>query len=236
VPAAVRSTGVGNSGAGTATSFSPTMPAGFVAGDLLIGIACNGTGEIPATRPSGSTLIQNMADSAVFGMDVVRKVAVGGDVFTWTTTSTLKWAGCVIAVTAGTYNTTTPVQGNVGAAQGATAALIFTTPASTPGNADSLAIAAFGRQVAATWSTTDGSPAMTEICDTTSTGTSATSLGVYRSNTAPAVSSLTRSASGSVSSANGCMFLVFVNPAPVVFPSRRNINMNRRAVQRASRW
>lgn len=216
--ATVRSTGIGNTGTGTATSFSPTMPAGFVAGDLLIGIAGAGDGTVPATRPSGSTSIQNIVDGTVFNLDIVRKVAVGGDVFTWTVGTARKWAGAVVAITAGTYNTGTPTQGNVGVAQGTTASNNFVTPSSTPGNADSLIIAAFGEQAAGTWTNTDTNPAMTEIADTLSSGTSAASISVYRSSAPPPVSAFTRTGQTSLSSANGAAFMLFVNPAPLGIP------------------
>lgn len=215
MPAAVRSTGQSNSGSVTATSFTVTMPAGFAAGDLLIGIAVGGDGAVPATRPSGSTAVQNIVDGSVFNMDIVRKTAVGGDTFTWTVTTARRWAGAVIAVTAGTWNTTTPLQGNTGVAQGTTVSNNFVTTASTPTSADALMIAAFGAQVSGTWANTDTNPAMTEIADTTSTGTAATSLGVYRSNAAPPVSSISRTGQSSISSANGAAFQVYVNPAAV---------------------
>jgi len=214
----VRSTGFTNSGATAVTSFSPAMPAGFVAGDLLIGIAVNGSGTSPATGPSGNTLILNTVDVGVFNMDVVRKVAVGGDVFNWTIGTAQKWAGCVIAITAGSYNTTTPVQGAVGVAQGSTATLSFVTPSSTPGNTDSLIICAFGQQGGATWQCNSTVPSMVELADTTSTGTTPASLGAYASATPPAGSSLTRTGTATLSSANACMFLMFVNPSPVVGP------------------
>jgi hypothetical protein len=213
VPATVRSTAGSQTGSTTTTSFSPSMPAGFVAGDLLVGVACNGGGDIPATRPSGSTLILNVDDGTVFNMDAVRKVAVGGDVFTWTSATARKWAGLVVAVTAGTYDTSTPVQGAVGAAIGTTAVTLFTSPSSTPTSADALIIAAFGAQAANTWSTSNTNPSMTELGDLTTTATTAASLAIYRSNSAPAVASITRSATSTISTANGCTFLMFVNPA-----------------------
>lgn len=226
--ATARSTGVGSTGTGTATSFSPAMPAGFVAGDLLIGIVGYGNGTVPASRPSGSTPIQNVVDGTVYGLDVVRKVAVGGDVFTWTVGTARKWVGCVIAVTTGTYDTTTPVSGNVGAAQGTTAALTFVTPSSTPGNADTLTIAAFGQQGAATWQCNDTTPTMTELADTSSSGTAAASIGVYRSNTPHAATAFTRTGTATLSSANGAAFMLFVNPAPAVGRLRRQRPQNRR--------
>jgi hypothetical protein len=188
------------------------MPAGFQAGDLLIGIAGTGRGLTPTAIPSGSTTVQDVVDAAVYDMNIVRKVAAGGDVFTWTSSSSVSWSGCVVAITAGTFDTTTPVQGNVGVAQGTTSTL-FTTPASTPGNTDSLIISVFGAQLAVTWTTADSSPAMTELADLTSTGTAAASLSVYRSNTPPAASSLTRTGTASATSANGAAFMLFVNPS-----------------------
>lgn len=214
--ATVRSAGSGNSGANTATTFSPTMPVGFVAGDLLLGFACASDGTAPATRPSGSTSIQFVTDGALFSIDVVRKVAVGSDVFTWTIGAARKWAGAVVAITAGTYDTVAPTQGNVGTAQGTTASTTFSTGNSTPGNADSLLICAFGARVANTWTCTNITPTMTELADATSTGTTPASCGVYRSNTPPAVGVIARTATSTLTSADGCGFIIFVNPAPVI--------------------
>lgn len=192
------------------------MPAGFIAGDLLIGFMVNGGGDIPSARPSGATLILNVDDGTVFNMDVVRKVAAGGDTFTWQVPAARKYCTCVIAITAGTFNATTPVQGEVGAAIGTTAVTTFTSPASTPTSPDALIIAGFGAQASNTWSTTDTNPAMTELIDTTTTATTAASLGTYRSNAPPAVSSITRSGVSTVSTANGATFMLFVNPVAAV--------------------
>jgi hypothetical protein len=198
------------------------MPAGFVAGDLLIGIAMASNGTAPSARPSGSTLVRNVASGTVFSVDVVRKTAVGGDVFTWTIGTARKWAGCVIAVTTGTWNTTTPINIDNGVAQGATSATTYATPTVTVTTPDGLAISAFGNQAQSTWSTADTNPAMTEICDQTSTGTTPASCGVYRSNAAPAAAGLTRSATATVASASACMWLGVVNPSPAVLrPPRR---------------
>jgi hypothetical protein len=216
VTATVRATGASNSGSVSFNGFSPTMPVGFVAGDLLIGIVVGGDGGVPTARPTGSTLIQNIVDGAVFNMDIVSKVAVGGDVFTWSSSALRRWAGAVVAITTGTYNAATPTQGAVGAAKGATSDVSFVTPASTPGNTDSLIIAAFGEQLAGTWTCTSTTPSMTELADTTSTGTGAAGMSVYRSATPPAASSLTRTGTASLASANGAAFMLFVNPAAAV--------------------
>jgi hypothetical protein len=213
MPPSVRAVGAGgNTAASTATTFSPPMPVGLRAGDLLIGFAGNGSGLVPTVRPSGSSLIGNVPDGVTYNLDIVQKVAVGSDVFTWTSGSATRWAGFVMAITAGTYRVATPCYGNVGLAQG-TASTTFSCPLSTPTDSDSLQIAVFGAQVAGTWSTTNTNPTMTEICDTTSTGTGAASMGGYRSNTAPANAvALVRSAVCSLSSANGATFQMFVAP------------------------
>lgn len=236
MPPTVRASNGSQTGSSTVASFSPAMPAGIVAGDLLIGIACNGGGDVPATRPSGSTAVLNVDDGTVYNIDVVRKVAVGGDVFTWTTATARKWAGLVVAVTVGTFNTTTPVQGQQGVAKGTTSDTAWTTPASTPAGNDTLMISAFGAQISGTWSTTNTAPTMTEIGDLTTTATTAAALGVYRSDSAPAVASITRSAVSSVASANGGSLILFVNPAAAPDPRKPNIPSNRQAVHRASRW
>jgi hypothetical protein len=214
------------------------MPAGLVVGDLLIGYACNGGGDVPATRPTGSTPAFNMDDGTVFNMDVVYKVAVGGDAaFTWTTATARRWSGGVVAVTAGTYNPVTPLNG-IALAKGTTSNVTFTTGALTPASADTLLLAAFGEQAAGTWTTADTNPAMTELVDVASTGTSPTSIGVFRSNTPPAASSITRNATASLASANGGAVLIAVNPVVAVGPPPRPyIRTNSRiTTQRSSRW
>lgn len=213
MPPTFRTAGQLSTGASTATSFSPTMPVGFVAGDLLIGIANGGLGTVPATRPTGSTALLNVDDGTTFNMDVVWKIAAGGDVFTWTVGVTQKWAGTVCAITVGTFDTTTPITGALGVAQGTTAQLTFVTPSSTPGNADSLVIAAFGQQGAATWTCNQTAPTMAEFADSSSSGTSPVSIGAYRGTTAPAQTAMTRTGSASLSSANGGAMILFVNPA-----------------------
>lgn len=209
--ATIRAVTQANSAAATSTTFTPALPAGTVAGDLLIGIACNGGGAVPTARPSGSTVITSVPDGALFYMDIVRKVAVGGDVFTWTVGTAQRWAGCLIAITTGTYDTTTPIAGASGLAQGS-ASTTFTTPSSTPTSADSLIIASFGAQATNTWSTTNTAPTMTEICDTAASGTSPASCGVYRSNAPPSVALMSRSAVSTVSTGNGARHIMFVNP------------------------
>lgn len=235
--ATFRSVGSSGTGAGTATSFSPTMPAGFVAGDLLIGIACNGAGEVPATRPSGSTGVINVDDGTVFNMDVVYKVAAGGDVFTWTSVAANKWVGCVIAITTGTFNTSTPVQGAVQVVLGTTAGTTVTTPSSTPGNNDSLMIAAFGAQSTGTWTCNQSSPTMLEAADLSSSGTGNVSMGAYRASGAAPVSAITRTGTTTVSTANGGGMLFYINPAGAVTvrPGRPR-TQHRPAVARAANW
>jgi len=214
VTAAVRATGTGSSGSVTSTSFSPAMPSGFQAGDLLIGIASAGNSTAPSTRPSGSTLILNFVDGTVWSMDVVRKVAVGGDTFTWTIGTARTWAGCVIAIRGGTYDPITPIVGAAGLAIGSSVVLNVPTPSATPTSDDSLLIAAFGIQGNGTWSNSNTSPSMTEICDVAATATPAANCGVYRSNTPPAVAAISRTSASTISSANGGGFIMFVNPAP----------------------
>lgn len=225
----VRSAGQGNSGTGTATSFSPVMPVGFVAGDLLVGIACGSNGTAPSTRPSGSTSIRATADGTVFHMDAVYKVAVGSDVFTWTIGTARKWAGAVIAITTGTYATGSQatIMTESGVAHTAVAGTAYTTPSITPAGADTLLIAVFGNQAASTWTNANTTPTMVEIADTTSTGTTPASCAVYRSSAAPAASAITRLGTATVSSANAAMWIVSINPLvaaslpSVVVPLRR---------------
>lgn len=210
--ATFRASGSGGTGATTSATFSPTMPTGFVAGDLLIGVANSGAGVVPSTRPSGSTSLVSVTDTSVFNMDVVYKIAVGSDVFTWTVAVAQKWVGIVYAYTVGTFDPVTPIQGLVSVVQG-TAATTFLTPSSTPGNSDSILVAAFGQQGAATWTCNQSSPTMIESLDTSSSGTGPVSIGAYRStNTAP-VSAITRTGTASLSSANGGGMMFFVNPS-----------------------
>jgi hypothetical protein len=215
VTATVRASLASNSSSTSTTTFTPTLPAGVVAGDLLIGIAVGGDGATPTGRPSGSTSRIAFADSTLFQMDIVTKTAAGADVLTWTVTTARKWAGGIVAITTGTWDTVTPITGAAGLAKGATVDTAFATPSATPGNADSLIIAILGAQLTSTWSTADASPAMTEVIDTTASSTAPASCGVYRSNTPPAVSAITRNATAIGSSANGGGGIMFVNPAAV---------------------
>jgi hypothetical protein len=236
VTATVRSTGTPtNSGSVAVTSFSPAMPAGFVAGDLLIGIVCASNGTVPSTRPGGSTSVLNFVDGAIWSMDVVRKTAAGGDTFSWSVGTARGWAGCVIAITAGTWDTTTPITGAAGVALGTTATLSVPTPSATPANTDSLIIAAFGISSAGAWSNSNTAPTMTELCDTAAT-TPAVDCGVYRSNTPPAASAISRTGASTLSSANGGGFIMFVNPSAAALVRHNVIMRSRAAVQRASRW
>lgn len=213
--ATVRSTGVGNSGTGTSTTFTPVMPAGFVAGDLLIGVGCNGNGLVPTARPAGSASVTAIPDSTTFHMDIVRKVAVGGDVFTWTAASATRWAGCVIAITVGTWDTVTPLSGASGSAI-TTTATVHPTPSSTPTSPDSLILAVWGTQTTGTWTNSNTNPTMTEICDTAASGTGPANCAAYRSNAPPTVAAMSRSATTTVSTGNGCRWIAFVNPGTAV--------------------
>jgi hypothetical protein len=214
MPATFRAAGSLSTAAGTSASFSPTMPAGFVAGDLLVGIACNGNGDVPTGRPSGSTALVNVDDGSVFNMDVVWKIAVGSDVFTWTSAAAIKWAAVVYAITVGTFNAGTPIQASpVTTVLGTTAGTTVALPGNTPATADSLMLVAFGAQTTGTWTCNQTSPTMVEVADLSSSGTNPVSLGAYRAGSAAPVSAVTRTGTTTVSTANGGGVGLYVQPA-----------------------
>jgi hypothetical protein len=189
------------------------MPAGFVAGDLLVAIV-HGSNSTAPTSPGGWTLLRNTSD-AVFHQQIMWKQAAGGDTGTWTVATARKWAGACVAVTVGTWLTGTPWSVENAIAQGTTAGTSYATPTVTIGHANTLALSAFGNAGASTFTSADTSPAMTEIADSTSTGTAPASIAVYRSNTSPAVAALTRSATATVSSADGVFWVGAVREALV---------------------
>lgn len=197
------------------------MPSGFAAGDLLIGVAFSSLAAAPTGRPAGSTLIRNVSDGTTFNMDVVRKAAAGGDVFTWTATSR-KWATVVLAVLAGTFDATTPVAAGEenGINHSSAATATYTTPSVTLGVDDCLLLAAFGNRVASTWTAPAQTPAMVEAADTTATGTTPASCCLYHSalNAVP-TGAISRQATASLASADACMWIGAVRPGTAQTPT-----------------
>lgn len=238
MPPVIRSQQVANSGSATATVFTPALPSGVgapVAGDLLFGIAVGSLGVAPSASPSGWTLVRNIADANLH-MSVYRKTAVGGDAApSWTATAR-KWAGWTCAITALTWDTGTPVDVENGAAQGTTAATLYTTPSVSVTTDGCLVIAAFGNRAASTWTTTSTSPSMTEAGDTSASGTTPASIGVYHTggNAVP-IGTITRTGTASVSSADACMWIGAVRlaaAAPVdLTRSRRGHRFQQQVVQ-----
>lgn len=241
MPAQIRSTAGSNSGASATASINATMPTGFVAGDLLIGIATGASSAVPSARPSGSTSIRNIADTSL-NMDVVRKTAVGGDTFSWSASVARKWSVTITAIIAGTWDSTTvfDVENGINFTSG-TAAFTYTTPAVTVAVNDCLLLAAFGSFTASTWTQPAQTPAMIEAVDTTSTGTSAASSCLTHSmlNAIP-LGSISRQATASLSSINACMWIGAIRPGPGSVSSRwggvPSGTKRQRAQIRASAW
>jgi hypothetical protein len=213
MPAQVRNVAGSNSAASATLSITATMPTGFVAGDLLIGIARGAAAAAPSARPSGSTLIRNIADTA-FNLDVVRKTAVGGDTFAWSAAVARKWAVTVIAVVAGTWDTGTPIDAENGLNHTAASATLYTTPSITVVTADCLLIAAFGNAAASTWTSPAQTPAMVMGATTTSTGTTpASGCLIHSALNAVPLGATTRQATASLTSAEACMWIGAVRPS-----------------------
>jgi hypothetical protein len=188
------------------------MPAGFAAGDLLVGFASGALGVVPSARPSGWSVLRTITDTNMT-VDIVTKTAAGGDAApSWTATSR-KWSGACIAITGGTWNTGGAWDVENGAAQGTTSTTSYAAPSITTLTADCLLLAMFTNLAASTWTNTNTNPAMVEAVDTTASGTTPTSLSLYHSslNVVP-VGAITRNGTASVASADACMWAGAIKP------------------------
>lgn len=243
MPAQVRSAAGSNSGASASTTMTAAMPAGFQAGDLLIGVAESALAAAPTARGGGVTPLRNMVD-ATSNMDVVWKAATGGDAaFTWTVTSR-KWAVVTIAIVAGTWDATGPTPFHIenGGNHTAAATASYTTPAVTLSADDLLLLAAFGNRGSSTWTVPAQSPPMTLGAQSTSTGTNPASAAIIHSalNAVPQ-GSISRTATASVSQADACRWIGAIMPAASGTPAGRPAPVYgqrfiRRAVSRSTRW
>jgi hypothetical protein len=240
LPAQVRNAAGSNSGSSTALTFAPVMPAGLTAGDLLLAIVRGSTAAVPSARPSGWTLVRNIAD-ANFNMDVMWKQAAGGDTASWSAAVARKWAGTVIALITGTWDTGTPFDVENGVNHTAAAATLYTTPSVTVSLNDCLLVAAFGNRAASTWTTTNTNPTMLEAADTTASGSNPASASLYHSalNAVP-LGAITRSATATVSSADACMWIGAIRPGGTPTPGKgagQPVGTKRvRAQHRAASW
>lgn len=222
--------------------FTPALPTAAsapAAGDLLLAAACGSLGAVPSATPSGWTLIRNIADTT-FHMSIYWKTAAGGDANpSWTATSR-KWAGATLVIAAGTFDPTTPIDAENGAAIGTTAITALATPSVSTVTDQDLLVSIFGNLAASTFTSTNVNPAMLEAVDTTASGTNPASCAMYHSGTnSVAIGSYIRNATASVSSANGCMWLGAIRPgsgSPV--PKFRGIYGTRfnRGASIASNW
>lgn len=229
-----------NSGSATATSFTLTLPAARQSGDLLIALVGSSTTTAP-TRPGTWTGIRAIADAASH-LDVMRLTEAGGAAPVWSKTTACKWAGVVVCIAAGTWDTGTPVDVENGVNHTAATATLHTSPSATVVTDNCLLIGGFGTKAAATWTTADANPVMLLGAQTNSTGTNPASVAVFTSGTNPAsVGSITRSATASVSSAEACMWIAAIRPDPGGTPGGRWVGVpigtrRLRAAHRASTW
>jgi hypothetical protein len=242
MPAIVKSTQATNSGSATATVFAPALPGGVgapAAGDLLLAVACGSLAAVPTAAPSGWTLIRNIADTT-FHMSVYRKIAAGGDANPSWTATTRKWGGGTLVVAAGTFDSTTPIDVENGAAVGTTSVTAIATPSVAVGTDGCLIIGIFGNLAASTFTTPDSNPIMLEAFDTTSTGTNPASCALYHSGiNSVAPGTYSRNASASVASANGCAWIGAIRPGTGALGKWRGVPVGTRratAVHSSASW
>jgi len=127
------------SGNNTATtSWAVSYPA-YVSGDLLVfhvASDANVTHDWPATGPNGET-VNTIADSTggtaqrASGFWFVGSATTGAGTLTVTPSASEQWTAAVLKVPAGEFNSTTPIQTNVGTANDTTADTEWATPAWT---------------------------------------------------------------------------------------------------------
>jgi hypothetical protein len=172
---------------------------------------------------------------------VIRKQAAGGDTFTWTSAAARKWAGVLLCIQNGTWDTTTPLDVENGTVQGTTASTTYTTPTVTPTVDNCLLVACFGNNVAGTWTCTNTGPVMLEAGDTAASGSGPASAAMYHSAlNAFDLIGVSRVATGG-SSANGGMWIATVRPSATApgygkWQGQPPGTKRQRAQQRAANW
>jgi hypothetical protein len=212
MPPIVRTAQGTNSGSATAISFSPIRPAGRLTGDLNLYIVYSSSTTAP-TRPGTVTGLRSIVDAA-FHMDICYQTEAAQTQPIWTKGTACKWAGAVLCVQAGTFDTVTTFDVENGANQTGAAATLYTTPSITVGVTDCLLVAAFGNAGASTWTAAAQTPVMVEAVDTTASSTTPASMCVYHSSTNQVpTGAITRQATATVSSADACMWAATIRPA-----------------------
>lgn len=174
-----------NSASNVTGNLAVTKPAGLTVGDLMIGwhVADNDAVLASMGGPSGFTLLGS--DAGVAGGDpyvkVWTKVADSSDVaastFTFTnSTSGIFNSAAVVAITTGTYDTTSPT-GSVSFQSGTTNTTSHVAP-SVSGIANGLLITSLGTDSGGTAATYTPPSGMTELVDTNSGAGSYTTLEI----------------------------------------------------------
>lgn len=214
MPPLVRGATGSNSGSGTVTAFTPSLPAARATGDLLIAVVVSSTATVP-TRPAAATSVRSVADAAMH-LDVVRWTEAGAAAAAWSKTAVCKWAAAVVTIAAGTWDTVTPLDVENGTNEAsATAVAAHTAPTVSVGTPDCLLVAAFATLAAATWTNTQTGPVMLEASDSASSGTTSVSAALYHSGTNDVpTAAISRTATASVASVDGCMWVGAVRPGP----------------------
>lgn len=224
----LRSSAAGGKSTASATSFTVTKPTGLTAGDYLIafqgGDADNTLSGM--TPPSGFAAVGSQSPDAannVPAVEITAKVATATDAsassFTFGSASSGDSAAVLIAITAGTYDTTTPaVLGS------------FTTqnrpPGTQPQNAPALTGVVNGLLLALFTSDTGGTtqtypsgstPSGMAFVDQIQAASNYTLIGAYSQALTSAGSTGTKSVTPtpSVSSNGWSAVQLLVNPAPV---------------------
>lgn len=151
-------------GTPTNTNHTVPLPAGFVAGDLLIvSLEWRGTGITLSTPPTGWTVIDNEPGSNINEV-VYQKTAAGGDANpAFVLSSTSSACGQSIAIQVGTFNTVTPINAH-GILENASS--VNCTASSITTTEDDCLLLFFGACVGAITFTAD--PSMSELQESAS--------------------------------------------------------------------
>lgn len=226
--------------AGAATAISPGLPAGTVAGDLLVmfletdneAITVSGWTEAPSspqsigTSPTGTRLT------------IFYKIAVGGDATT-TSDSGNHQVGRIIGITTDTFNSTTPFNVSAGGTQASTTAVSI--PGATTTVAECLILAACSGDLPdatnslefSGWANADLT-AVTERIDNAAAGGNGGAIGVASGEKATAGAYAATTATAATAAQRGCISLA-VAPLAVAAAAWPTLNVSQ-AANRASTY
>jgi hypothetical protein len=204
----------------TGTAVSASLPAGIVAGDLILVCLTNNTGSgTTATTPTGFTLLRRVNDGTTLTDDFFWKRAAGGET---TVTSTLsvssKWLVHAVVLT-GVVSTGSPFVVESGQGEpNTTAVTAHDTPSVTNTNSGAWALTSFSTRggTAATWTPPTG---QTELLDSTTSSTSQIASSLNSSEAAVAAATQFYTATSTFGSALATAWVGFVAPEPSATPT-----------------